>query len=59
MTEDNAKMLKQQGYDYICVNRTILYEKICVTRNMNILNPSDWNTEFYDSKITSWVKSLI
>jgi len=24
---------------------------------MNILNPSGWNTEFYDSKITSWVKT--
>lgn len=23
---------------------------------MNILNSSDWNTEFYNSKITSWVK---
>jgi hypothetical protein len=25
---------------------------------MNILNTSDWNTEFYDSKMTSWVKAM-
>ncbi|MBZ4675489.1 MAG: hypothetical protein JG782_108 [Anaerophaga sp.] len=26
---------------------------------MNILNPSDWNTEFYYSKMTSWAKLKI
>jgi hypothetical protein len=26
---------------------------------MNILNPSDWNTEFYDSKMTSWVNTNV
>jgi hypothetical protein len=25
---------------------------------MNVLNPSNWNTESYDSKITSWVNWL-
>jgi hypothetical protein len=25
---------------------------------MNVLNPSNWNTESYDSKITSWVKTI-
>jgi activator of HSP90 ATPase len=26
---------------------------------MNVLNPSNWNTDSYDSKITSWDKALL
>ena len=41
MTEDNAKMLKQQGYDYICVNRTKL-------KDYTSINPEGENITIYD-----------
>ena len=41
MTEDNAKMLKQQGYDYICVNRTKL-------KDYTAINPEGENITIYD-----------
>jgi transposase len=41
MTEDNAKMLKQHGYDYICVNRTKL-------KDYTAINPEGENITIYD-----------
>jgi len=41
MTEDNAKMLKQQGYDYICVNRTKL-------KDYTAINPEQESIIIYD-----------
>jgi transposase len=41
MTEDNAKMLKQQGYDYICVNRIKL-------KDYTAINPELENITIYD-----------
>lgn len=41
MTEDNAEMLKEQGYDYICVNRTKL-------KDYTAVNPDQDSITIYD-----------